>query len=65
MFQIKGELSINKAREPPIKLQLKPERKSTNSPEKAIIKAVPRSGCLNTIKKQKKIINKLISISFR
>ena len=64
MFQIKGELNINITRETPIKLQLKPERKSTKSPEKAIIKAVPRSGCLNTIKKQIKIINKLKNISF-
>ena len=61
---MKGELNINKTRDPPIKLQLNPERKRTKSPEKAIIRAVPRSGCLNTIKKQKKIINKLINISF-
>ena len=47
-----------------MKPQLKPERKSTKSPEQAIIIAVPRSGCLNTTKKQLNMINKLMNISF-
>ena len=55
---------INRIKDPPIKLQLKPERNNTKSPEEAIINAVPRSGCLKTKKKQQKIIIKLMSISF-
>ena len=55
---------INKTKDPPIKDQLKPERNKTNNPEKAMINAVPRSGCLKTKKKQQQITNKLIMISF-
>ena len=55
---------INKTKDPPIKVQLKPERNKTNNPEQAIINAVPRSGCLKTRKKQQNIINKLMIISF-
>lgn len=60
---MKGELIINTTKDPPIKVQLKPERNKTNNPEQAIINAVPRSGCLKTRKKQQKIINRLIIIS--
>ena len=56
---MKGELIINTTKDPPIKVQLKPERNKTNNPEQAIIKAVPRSGCLKTRKKQQKIIRQL------
>ena len=61
---MKGELIINTTKDPPIKVQLKPERNKTNNPEQAIIKAVPRSGCLKTRKKQQKIIIRLMIISF-
>ena len=55
---------INRIKDPPIKLQLKPERNNTKSPEEAIINAVPRSGCLKTKKKQQKIIIKLMRFDF-
>jgi hypothetical protein len=55
---------ISKIKDPPIKLQLKPDRKRTKRPEQAMINAVPRSGCLKTRKKQQKIVAKLIIISF-
>lgn len=64
IFHINGELTTNNTNDPPIKVQLKPERKRTNNPEKAIISAVPRSGCLKTNKKQQTITSKLIPISF-
>ena len=55
---------ISRIIDPPIKLQLKPDRKSTRRPEQAMINAVPRSGCLKTMKKQQKIISRLMIISF-
>ena len=45
---------ISRIIDPPIKLQLRPDRKSTRRPEQAMINAVPRSGLSKNYEKTKK-----------
>ena len=49
-----GELMTSRTNAPPINDQLKPDKNSTDSPDRATINPVPKSGCRATKKMLKK-----------